>query len=168
MIFKDGAGQGFILFRILCNDRLMWVIVAVSADYRGFRPLQGSLPQSHRSWAPWWHGHTTDIVLEIVSLLLQPLPLPLSTSEPVSKSQSAAFWRILPGVGIAFKTLLIINFMCVCKSCLCEVFTLVDLLLGSNRLQAQFPLKPSNTLMSFIRFFQWHGASTTSLDEQII
>ena len=85
VIFKDGARQGFILFRILCNDRLMWVIVAVSADYRGFRPLQGSLPQSHRSWAPWWHGHTTDIVLEIVSLLLQPLPLPLSTSEPVSK-----------------------------------------------------------------------------------
>ena len=47
VIFKDGAGQGFILFRILCNDRLMWVIVAVSADYRGFRPLQGR-----------YHSHT--------------------------------------------------------------------------------------------------------------
>ena len=84
VIFKDGAGQGFILFRILCNDRLMWVIVAVSADYRGFRPLQWSLPAV--TPVTLSQGHT-GVVLEITSL-------PPNTSESVSKYYSC----ILPSL----------------------------------------------------------------------
>ena len=67
-----GGEQGFILFRILCNDRLMWVIVAVSADYRdslGRCRVVTSSSSSHT-------GHTA-IVLEINPQF--------SLSQPVSK-----------------------------------------------------------------------------------
>lgn len=43
----------------------MWVIVAVSADYRGFRPLQWSLPAVTPVTGS--HGHTS-VVLEITPL----------------------------------------------------------------------------------------------------